>query len=201
MEYEYSHTKPTWDDSYVWRSVERAVSSRHWTDKRAFDLGCGNGFQADRLARLGFRVAGIDQSESGIALAQRSFPQLDLRVGSAYEDLAAQFGTFPLVLSIEVIEHLINPKLYAKRFYDLLEPGGMGIISTPYHGWIKNVVISISGKWDSHHDVLWDGGHVKFFSVSKLTELLRQAGFAINSVERVGRIPPVAKSIVMVFSK
>ena len=36
-----------------------------------------------------------------------------------------------------------------KRVYDLLEPGGLAIISTPYHGYLKNLALAASGKLDS----------------------------------------------------
>jgi 2-polyprenyl-6-hydroxyphenyl methylase/3-demethylubiquinone-9 3-methyltransferase len=201
MDYGYSHPQATWDDSAVWGAVQRAIEARGWLDKRAFDLGCGNGFQANKLSQLGFGVTAVDPSDSGIATAKEHFPQLKTAIASAYDDLAAKFGTFPLVYSIEVVEHLIDPKLYARRFFDLLEPRGLGIISTPYHGWLKNVAISVAGKWDSHHDVLWDGGHLKFFSRAKLTELLSSVGFKNISIERVGRIPPLAKSMVATFTR
>src|SRR5258708_4563066 len=147
MDYSYSHSEPTWPYQSVWGPVARLIGSRAWPDRRAFDLGCGNGFLADELSKNAFRVSGVDPSVSGIEQAHKAFPHLNLEVGSTDEDLAARFGVFPLVYSIEVVEHVFDPKLYAKRFYELLEPGGLGIITTPYHGWLKNVAISMSGKW------------------------------------------------------
>ena len=170
-------------------------------DKRAFDLGCGNGVLADSLSKMGFTVTGVDASESGVAQARLWFPNCTFEVASGYDDLAARFGTFPLVISVEVIEHLMQPKLFAKRFYDLLEPGGCGIITTPYHGWLKNVTISVAGKWDRHHGVDWDGGHVKFFSVATLTAMLAEEGGENIVIERVGRVPALAKSMVAIFTK
>lgn len=147
------------------------------------------------MSQLGFLVSGVDPSASGIEQAKKSFPHLTLRVAGTDEDLARTFGTLPLVYSFEVVEHVFEPMLYAKRFYDLLERGGLGIISTPYHGWLKNVAIAVSGQWDAHHTGLWEGGHIKFFSADTLTSLLTEAGFKDISIYRVRRIPPLAKSI------
>jgi 2-polyprenyl-6-hydroxyphenyl methylase/3-demethylubiquinone-9 3-methyltransferase len=62
--------------------------------KRVFNLGCGNGATAQTLAAEGWEVAGVDPSEEGIAHAYAS--GLDLRVGSAYDDLAAEFRPLPV---------------------------------------------------------------------------------------------------------
>jgi hypothetical protein len=37
------------------------------------------------------------------------------------------------------------------------------IITTPYHGYLKNIALSVSVKFDHHVNPLWDGGHIKFF--------------------------------------
>src|SRR5262249_24621081 len=91
-------------------------------------------------------------------------------VGSAYDDLAPRYGVFPLVVSLEVIEHWINSRAFAKRFLALIAPTGLGILSTPYHGYWKNLVLALSGKMDAHFTSLWDCGRVKFWSIKKLLE-------------------------------
>ncbi len=59
----------------------------------------------------------------------------------------------------------------------------------------------MSGKLDSHFTALWDGGHIKFFSMATLTALLKEAGFSDVSFIRVGRIPILAKSMVAIVKK
>ena len=168
---------------------------------RIFDLGCGNGSVANDLAQRGYTVKGVDASEEGIEQAKRAFPALDLQIGSAYDDLAARFGTFPVVLSLEVVEHLYSPKKFAACVHSLLEPGGLAIISTPYNGYLKNLVIALLGGFDRHATVLWDHGHIKFWSIPTLTTLLESTGLTDINFCRVGRIPPLAKSMIAVARK
>jgi len=54
---------------------------------------------------------------------------------------------------------------------------------------------------DDHLTVLWDGGHIKFFSVKTLGVLLTETGFRQISFLSVGRVPPLAKSMVAVVRK
>ncbi|HXG28761.1 MAG TPA: class I SAM-dependent methyltransferase [Nevskiales bacterium] len=169
--------------------------------RRLFDLGCGNGSVANELVRLGWEVAGVDPSEQGIAHANTHFPHITLRVGSAYDDLVAQYGTFPVVVSLEVVEHLYAPRRYAKTLYSLLDPGGVAIVSTPYHGYLKNLALAVTGRMDAHFTALWDHGHIKFWSIKTLRALLEEVGFRDIRFHRVGRIPPLAKSMIAVACK
>jgi 2-polyprenyl-3-methyl-5-hydroxy-6-metoxy-1,4-benzoquinol methylase len=168
---------------------------------RLFDLGCGNGSVGAVLFQDGWEVTGVDPSTDGIAAAHASYPMLRLEAGSAYDDLAARYGRFPVAVSLEVVEHVYAPRDYARALFDLLEPGGTAIVSTPYHGYWKNLAIAASGGMDKHFTALWDHGHIKFWSVQTLTQLLWEAGFQQLRWHRVGRIPALAKSMIAVARK
>lgn len=169
--------------------------------KRLLELGCGNGSVANQLVGLGWDVTGVDPSEQGIAQAKARFPSIPLRHGSAYDDLAAQYGSFPVVVSMEVVEHVYAPRKYAVTLYSLLERGGVAIVSTPYHGYLKNLALAASGKMDAHFTALWDHGHIKFWSEKTLRALLEEAGFRDIQFRRVGRIPALAKSMIAIARK
>lgn len=168
---------------------------------RLFDLGCGNGSVANTLAQYGWSVIGVDPSTEGIAVARLHYPHLQLYVGSAYEDLAAKYGRFRVVISLEVIEHVYFPRKYAATLFDLLEPRGVAVISTPYHGYWKNLALALSGKMDAHFTALWDHGHIKFWSIKTLRQLLQETGFDEIRFVRVGRVPPLAKSMIAIARK
>ncbi len=194
---EYRYTPGTgWDHAYLWPTVARAITARR--PRRIFELGCGNGSIARRLAEMGHSVTAVDASESGIEQARAGGGSASFEVACAYDDLAGRFGTFDLVLSLEVIEHLISPKCFIENVHRLLEPGGTLIPSTPYHGYLKNLAIALAGRFDAHVNPLWEGGLIKFFSIRTIRRLLESAGFRIERTDRVGRIPPLAKSMVVI---
>jgi len=146
-------------------------------------------------------VTGVDPSTEGIGQARALFPELKLYEGSAYDDLAARFGRFPVGTSLEVVEHVYFPRHYAATLLALLEPGGTAIVSTPYHGYWKNLAMALTGKLDAHFTALWDHGHIKFWSIKTLGDLLHEAGFVDIRFERVGRIPALAKSMIAIARK
>jgi SAM-dependent methyltransferase len=98
-------------------------------------------------------------------------------------------------------EHVYAPRKYAKTIFDLLLPGGTAIISTPYHGYFKNLAMALSGKMDDHFHALWDHGHIKFWSKKTIKSLLLEAGFVDINFKLVGRIPILAKSMIVIARK
>jgi 2-polyprenyl-6-hydroxyphenyl methylase/3-demethylubiquinone-9 3-methyltransferase len=199
--YPYGDAKASCAHAFIWPALQSEIAKRDWPDKRAFDLGCGNGATANMLSELGFAVSGADPSEAGIRQANSAYPHLDLRLAGTHDDLKAMFGTFPLLVSVEVVEHVYAPRVFAKTAFELLEPGGLALITTPYHGYWKNLAIALTGKFDWHHTALWDGGHIKFWSMATLSTLLQEAGFSVNRYVRVGRIPPLAKSMIAIATR
>ena len=85
--------------------------------------------------------------------------------------------------------------------FRLLKPSGHFIVSTPYHGYVKNVVLALGGKLDNHFTALWDGGHIKFWSRQTLSGLLTEKGFADLRFVGTGRVPYVWKSMILVARK
>jgi 2-polyprenyl-3-methyl-5-hydroxy-6-metoxy-1,4-benzoquinol methylase len=159
------------------------------TGTRVLDVGCGNGFTCGEFLRRGCKVVGIDLSEQGVALARSSYPEGRFETLAADSQILEKLAEepFDLVVSTEVVEHLYAPREWAAGCYAALKPGGKFICTTPYHGYLKNLVISLSGGWDKHANPLWDGGHIKLWSRRTLSALLTEAGFKDLQFSGVGR--------------
>jgi 2-polyprenyl-3-methyl-5-hydroxy-6-metoxy-1,4-benzoquinol methylase len=105
------------------------------------------------------------------------------------------------VVSLEVIEHLFFPKRLFEQSHSVLKIGGTLILSTPYHGYLKNLSLSLVNGWDRHFNVDWDGGHIKFFSKKTLTKMAQDNGFCNLRFQCVGRFPGFWKSMIMIAQK
>jgi 2-polyprenyl-6-hydroxyphenyl methylase/3-demethylubiquinone-9 3-methyltransferase len=171
------------------------------------DLGCGNGHLAGRLGRRGLTVVGIDASPAYLDIARRHHgsDRVTFAQGLIGEQLCEQLRVhqppFDLVVSSDVIEHLYDPLQLIATAFGVLRPGGIAVIGTPYHGYMKNVAISALGKWDVHHSVHWLGGHIKFFSVNSLRRMMQQTGFNEPQFHYYGRWPGFWKNMVAVATR
>jgi 2-polyprenyl-3-methyl-5-hydroxy-6-metoxy-1,4-benzoquinol methylase len=164
------------------------------------DIGCGNGSLAKYLANsIDIKIVGIDPSESGIENARKILPQNKFYCMGIYDDPGKiENEKFDAIISTEVIEHLFYPRVLLQFAKSKLKNNGLLIISTPYHGYLKNVILSLLGKWDIHHNPLWDGGHIKYWSKNTLSQLLSEEGFIVDKFVGCGRIPYVWKSMLLV---
>jgi 2-polyprenyl-3-methyl-5-hydroxy-6-metoxy-1,4-benzoquinol methylase len=165
---------------------------------RVLDIGCGNGSLAKYLHENGMEVTGVEPSGSGIENARKKLPDAAFYCMGVYdppEQIAE--NNFDAIVSTEVIEHLFYPRELLRFAAAKLKPGGTIILTTPYHGYLKNLILSITGKWDSHHTALWDGGHIKFWSKATLSRLLTEEGFEVTDFVGCGRIPCVWKSMLL----
>lgn len=180
-------------------SLLKALNAR-----RVMDLGAGNGSLCAKLAAAGYDVVGVENDKQGCELALAEYPQIpfyNLGVEDKPEIIMNDQNTFDVVVSTEVVEHLFSPHLLPLFANQVLSRNGYLIVSTPYHGYLKNLALAIFGKWDAHLTALWHGGHIKFWSRKTLTQLLQENGFMVTEFAGVGRVPLLWKSMVLVAKK
>jgi 2-polyprenyl-3-methyl-5-hydroxy-6-metoxy-1,4-benzoquinol methylase len=174
----------------------------HWLTqagaRAVLDLGCGNGALTNELAKSGFSMTGVDVSESGLSIASQNYPDIRFLASDMNTPVPVELQQrFDAVVAIEVIEHLLLPRQLFERAREALRPGGIFVITTPYHGYLKNLALALTNKFDRHWHPLRDYGHVKFFSRETLAGLFVEQGMDIERFTRVGRMPALAKSMIM----
>ncbi|HMQ11806.1 MAG TPA: class I SAM-dependent methyltransferase [Oligoflexia bacterium] len=170
------------------------------TNKKIIDLGCGNGYVVRQLIKLGFDAYGTDASEEGIAIAKSFFSDRFFLQDLTKDTLPGgiQHIKFDTIISTEVIEHLYSPADFIAFCKNVLkESGGQIIISTPYHGYLKNLALAITNSFDKHWHPLREGGHIKFWSRHTLSALLEEHGFEVISFLGSGRLPFLWKSMLI----
>ena len=174
--------------------------------RRVLDLGCGNGDLCGQLAGAGYDVVGAELDPDGVRIARQAHPQIPFHNFGVHDDplvLLRREGERPFdaVVSTEVIEHLYAPHLLPAYARSVLVPDGHLIVSTPYHGYVKNLMLSLFNHWDKHHTPLWYGGHIKFWSAATLSRLLEDSHFRVTGFRGVGRLPYLWKSMLLVARK
>lgn len=171
---------------------------------RVLDAGCGDGNFTASLAAAGFEMHGIDLSKGGITRAKELYPQIQFTEGSVYDAFAGLCGVpfFDAIVSVEVIEHLYSPRKFVQRAHAALRPGGLLIVTTPYWGYAKNLILALTNRIDRALTALWDGGHIKHWSRKTLQQLLEEQGFEFVAFHGAGRrIPFLWKGMIMVVRK
>lgn len=73
-------------------------------------------------------------------------------------------------------------------------------MSTPYHGYLKNLALSLTDRWDTHLSPFPDDGRIKFWSRKTLSQLLCEEGFEFRRFVGAG-FPFFWKSMILVVQK
>jgi 2-polyprenyl-6-hydroxyphenyl methylase/3-demethylubiquinone-9 3-methyltransferase len=149
--------------------------------RRAADVGCGAGLLAEPLTRLGAEVTGVDAAPENIAAARLHAEgqglAIDYRVGGV-ETLKQKYD---LVTSLEVIEHVRDPRSFAWGLAEALAPDGLLILSTPNRTSTSRLMMITLAEGLGRiprgtHD--WQ----KFLTPEELCALLRDAGLEVVDV-------------------
>jgi 2-polyprenyl-3-methyl-5-hydroxy-6-metoxy-1,4-benzoquinol methylase len=166
---------------------------------RVLDLGCGSGYLCGQLLSRGFSVTGVDPSNSGVLTARRAYPVGRFEVASAIDpSLPGLLGEpFDAVVSMETIEHVYAPSLFLQNCRALLKSNGTVVVSTPYHGYLKLLLLALMGRMERHLQPNLEGGHIKFWSRATLSRAFEEQGLAVTSFEGCGRFVGLWKSMVI----
>lgn len=199
--YGWDTSEETCAHGYITPEIKKTLE--RLGSNKVLDLGCGNGALCKLLSKEGYYMVGVEYDHDGFSIASSSNPNLsfyNLGVQDSPSSMIEREGLFDTVISTEVIEHLFSPHLLPQFASKVLKRDGFLVITTPYHGYLKNLVLSIMNKWDAHLTPLWHGGHIKFWSRKTITKLLEENGFSVVSFSGVGRFQYLWKSMVIVAS-
>jgi ubiquinone/menaquinone biosynthesis C-methylase UbiE len=151
---------------------------------RLLDLGCGAGRHAFEAARRGARVVALDASDTDVKEAAALLQAMETQdmfgdggAGAATvgDALALPFATatFDRVIAAEVLEHIPADRAAIGELVRVLRPGGTIAVTVPrWYPELLNWALS-----DEYHTV--EGGHVRIYRRSILTERLQAAGVRV----------------------
>jgi SAM-dependent methyltransferase len=169
-------------------------------DITILDYGCGNGYVLDQMRRLnpGARFFGVDVSEAALTAARDRLPDVTFYRVKDGGHVPLDGGAVDFIFCSEVVEHVYDTQVTFSEFARLLRPGGRILLTTPYHGLVKNVLLVLLA-FDRHFDPT--GPHVRFFTKRSLFACLRRVALVPRRHGYIGRFFPIAMAIYVIAEK
>jgi SAM-dependent methyltransferase len=157
---------------------------------RALDLGCGDGWFTQELARIGAQTVGVEVAQAAVERARAAHPELDFRLVPIDGPLPFDDGSFDVVWCTEVIEHVADTARWLSEVRRVLVPRGRLLLTTPSHGRLR---LAVSGI-EPFSDPL--GDHLHLYTRASLRALLAEFGFGEISVRTAGG-PPLLRRLLL----
>ena len=199
-EYNWEHNNADNSFNYLQKTINYIIENMIENKNTLVDIGCGNGYLTKKISENFEEITALDESETAITQAKKNYAGkikfLQTNLNNYNEK-----KKIDCITAIEVIEHTYSPDNFLKKLYELSDNDTKIIISTPYHSFLKNLLIILTGKFDNHFSPLWEHGHIKFFSKKTLEEITKRNNFKIVKTFFSGRFYPISKSIIVVLKK
>ena len=174
------------------------------------DMGCGNGHLLYLLRNHFEKLVGLEYSphrleQAKLNLDEQNFVPL---LGSAENMDAIESNSIDCIVSADTIEHIPDVYSAVSEMYRVLRPGGKLIINTPNIAFLKKRILLMIGRFPSTSqgneglgsDILFDGGHLHYFTFRSLRLLLSRSGFLIEREMGFGRFGRVHNLYPSIFS-
>lgn len=158
---------------------------------RVLDVGSGFGRHVFECARRGARVVALDYADDEVVETRDTLAAMvaageitpDHLTGVLRGDarrLPFADGSFDVVITSEVLEHIQDDVTAIAEMVRVLRPGGRFAATVP--AWLPEVV-----NWnlsDEYHAPKSPGGHVRIYTKTELGAKLRSAGLDVDGYHR-----------------
>ena len=164
------------------------------------DYGCGKGKILSLISKMNPSAVlyGADISEEAIRVAGKTVPKAKILVIDDEQHVSLPAHSCDFIVSLDVIEHVYDTERMFEEFNRLLTKDGTLLLSTPYHGLIKNLIIALIGFETVFTPTT---AHIRFYTRNTLTSIVKRFGFEPKIFGRYGRFYPVNNGMFLLAKK
>lgn len=194
----WQHEEELEDFSYKWPAIESFIPKGERI--KLLDFGCGKGKILKEVLKINphLRITGVDISQKAIAFIKKQLPDHAFYKIEEGQKLPFASGSFNYILALDILEHIYDTEFIFSELARVLAPGSRMLITVPYYGLIKNLIITLVA-----FDVVYDprSQHIRFYTKKSLLREVKGARLLPLQVGYFGRFYPVSKGMFCLCEK
>jgi len=152
--------------------------------KKVLDIGCATGRIAGKLRKeKKCFVVGIEVNQAMAKIAEKRCDKVIVADIELVKSIAFPKKYFDILFFADVLEHTRNPEEILQNLKGYLADDGYILISVPnVANWEIRLKLLL-GRFDYKGGTIMDDGHLRFFTLSTIKQLVDQAGFEVVEVK------------------
>lgn len=172
------------------RNRFEAIVAQGGNGERLLDIGCGSGHLLYQFRERFKSLIGLEYSPHRLEQAKANLEGWPFTpiCGSAEDMSSFESNSIDQIISADTIEHIPDVYQAVKEMHRVLRPAGRLVINTPNIAFIKKRVLLLTGMFPStsqpnegvSDDILFDGGHLHYFTFRSLRLVLGKLGFEVE---------------------
>lgn len=177
--------------------VQAVIDSLEMSGGNAVDVGCGSGFSSVLLSRKASSVVAVDVGAHMVRIAGHLAKLNEAPVAGVIADASKPLpfpdAYFDGLISIEMIEHIVDWRASVREMVRVVRPGGRLVISTPGRYGLAQMIKTILVKAG-----LWKLGTYEWFIPRRqMIRELEGLGVRVTAVKHAVFTAPMLPDVVM----
>ncbi len=183
----------------IYEMVSRSLESRDIQGDCLIDVGCGSGnlypFVCTRFRRyIGIDVVAYPGFPKDATFHRENLDSPRLQISDSLADV---------VVAVETIEHLENPREFVRKLIQLAKPGGWILVSTPNQLSLLSLLsLVVKNRFAAFHDVHYPA-HLTALLEIDLVRIAQECSLCEVEIEytQSGRIPLTGRHYASFLSR
>jgi ubiquinone/menaquinone biosynthesis C-methylase UbiE len=175
------------DFHYKWPIIKHLVPTTSAIS--ILDFGCGKGKILHEMTKINPKAdyTGVDVSQNGLNTAKKVIKKAKFALIADGGKLPFKDNSFDFVTALDVLEHVYDTHNAFAELARVLNPNGKILISVPYNGLLKNLIIILF-----FYEFIYNpySPHIRFFTKKSMTSCLADVKLQPERFGYYGRVLP-----------
>lgn len=193
--------------------ISKLIYNNFSENEKILDFGSGLNDVSAVLKKQGFSIDAYDdcndewyREDNNLEKLISFSKKINLNFYTNFEDLKNSGNKYKIILLLDVLEHVPDPKSFLKNLFEFLDENSNLIITVPNSVSLRKRISVMLGKtnYASYNDFFDEvpfRGHWREYSIEDIRSLSKKINCEIKHLEGINAIIPKNKFLFLLYKK